>query len=91
MNWLSLAQTLIPLAISIAESAHPQPNSGTSKLQTATNIVQGTLGAIANATGSTPPSTATDRSVLGSAISSAVALANALGGVQKHGPSTTPQ
>lgn len=91
MNWLSLAQALIPLAISIAESAHPQPNSGTSKLQTATNIVQGTLGAIANATGSAPPAVATDRSVLGSAISSAVALANALGGVQRHGPSTIPQ
>lgn len=91
MNWLALAQTLIPLAISIAESAHPQPGSGPSKLQTATNIVQGALGAVANATNSTPPPVATDRNAIGSAISNAVALANALGGVQKHGPSTIPQ
>lgn len=91
MNWLALAQTLIPLAISIAESAHPQPSSGTAKLQTATDIVQGALVGIANAANSEPPATVLNRGALGSAISSAVALANALGGVQKHGPSTIPQ
>ncbi len=82
MNWLALVQALAPVAISIAESVHPLPNSGKQKLATATTLVTLGLG-VASAAGSIPPEAATDVRAVTTIINQQVAQLNNTSGVPK--------
>ncbi len=81
MDIAKLLLALIPTAIQFAEAIHPLSGSGHAKLATATTIVQAGLGlAVASGAVSGAAANAVD---IASQINSAVAKANATGGVPK--------
>lgn len=81
MDWLKLIQTLVPVAVSIAEAIHPLSGSGKAKLAAATTIVQATVGLAAGA-GAVPPEAALQVGAIVNEINQHVAAQNASGGVQ---------